>query len=333
VDNSERVLLASGDRRVPILKTVTPVTLRGRSCLVECFLDLTERKTVEEELKKTQVKLADASRLAGMAEVASDVLHNVGNVLNSVNTSTSLISDHLKQSRMANIARVAAMLQEHAGDLGDFLSRDQRGRQLPEYLRQLGEHLVGEQESLLKEMEQIRRHVEHIKEIVAMQQSYARVSGASDMLNVESMLEDALRINASALARHEVKIVREYDPSMPQINAEKHKVLQILVNLISNAKYACDESKRPDKQVTLRINDLGERVRVTVIDNGVGIPPENMSRMFQHGFTTRKLGHGFGLHSSLVAAKEMGGTLTVASDGPGSGAAFTLELPLQKSVP
>jgi C4-dicarboxylate-specific signal transduction histidine kinase len=329
VDNSERVLLNGAGNRVPILKTVTAVTLRGRACLLECFLDLTGRKRVEEELRKTQGKLTEASRLAGMAEVASDVLHNVGNVLNSVNTSTSLVSDHLKQSRIANISRVAALLREHAADLGEFLSRDPRGRQLPEYLSQLGEHLANEQAALLKEMEQIRRHVEHIKEIVAMQQSYARVSGVSDMLNMTALVEDALRINASALARHEVRIVRDYEPDLPQLVGEKHKVLQILVNLISNAKYACDESSRPDKQVTVRITNGEDRVRVAVIDNGVGIAPENMQHMFKHGFTTRKHGHGFGLHSGAVAAREMGGTLAVHSDGVGHGAVFTLELPLQ----
>jgi signal transduction histidine kinase len=273
--------------------------------------------------------LLEASRLAGMAEVATDVLHNVGNVLNSINTSTSLVSDQLKQSKIANITRVAALLREHAGDLGEFLSHDPRGRRLPEYLSELGEHLAREQDALLKEMEETRKHVEHIKDIVAMQQSYARVSGVTDTLVVTGLVEDALRINASALARHDVQIVREYDPQVPQIIGEKHKVLQILVNLISNAKYACDEGAKPVKCVTLRVNRAADRVRVAVMDNGVGISSENLTNIFKHGFTTRKHGHGFGLHSGAVAARELGGVLDVHSDGPGRGATFTLELPLQ----
>ncbi len=329
VDNSERALLDANGKHVPILKTVTPITLHGKPYLLECFLDLTERKQAEDELKVTQQKLAEASRLAGLAEVATDVLHNVGNVLNSVNTSTSLVSDQLRQSRIAVISRVAAMLREHASDLGEFLVNDPRGKQLPDYLNQLGEHLAGEQVTLLKEMEHIRKHVEHIKDIVAMQQNYARVAGVSDLVTVTSLVEDAVRMNAGALARHDIQIVRDFEQAVPQVICEKHKVLQILVNLISNAKYACDESTAPSKTVTLRVNHDSDRERVAVSDNGIGISPENMPRIFTHGFTTRKEGHGFGLHSSAATAKEMGGVLTVQSGGVGHGATFTLELPLK----
>ena len=107
-------------------------------------------------------------------------------------------------------------------------------------------------------------------------------------------------------------------------------MLQILVNLIRNSKYALDEGGRPDRQLTVRVDrNGGEFVRVAVIDNGVGIPPQNLTRIFEHGFTTRKKGHGFGLHSGALAAKELGGTLIARSDGTGRGATFILELPIQ----
>jgi signal transduction histidine kinase len=128
------------------------------------------------------------------------------------------------------------------------------------------------------------------------------------------------------LSRHEVEVVREFE-SVPTLNVEKHKILQILVNLLRNAKYACHDSERADKRLTVRVANGEGRIRISVIDNGVGIPPENLTRIFNHGFTTRKDGHGFGLHSSALAAKEMGGSLTVRSDGVGQGATFTLELP------
>jgi C4-dicarboxylate-specific signal transduction histidine kinase len=124
-----------------------------------------------------------------------------------------------------------------------------------------------------------------------------------------------------------MEVVRAYQ-SKPRVNVEKHKVLQILVNLISNAKFACEESQNPTKQVTLRVEGVGERVRISVDDNGVGIPPENLTRIFNHGFTTRVTGHGFGLHSGALAARELGGALTVHSDGRGRGASFTLDLPM-----
>jgi C4-dicarboxylate-specific signal transduction histidine kinase len=136
-------------------------------------------------------------------------------------------------------------------------------------------------------------------------------------------------MNSEALARHDVRLVRDFDPNVPEVTVEKHKVLQILVNLIRNAKYACDDSTEEDKRVTVRVTNGEGRVHVIVADNGVGIPRENLTRIFNHGFTTRKHGHGFGLHSGALAAKEMGGSLLVHSDGPGKGAIFTLELPVK----
>jgi len=111
------------------------------------------------------------------------------------------------------------------------------------------------------------------------------------------------------------------------MNVERHKILQILINLLRNSKNACSESDRADKRLTVRVANGEGRIKISVLDNGLGIPPENLARIFNHGFTTRQDGHGFGLHSSALAAKEIGGSLTVQSDGPGQGAAFTLELP------
>jgi signal transduction histidine kinase len=199
---------------------------------------------------------------------------------------------------------------------------------LPAYLGQLSEQLTSEQQRAIAELESLQQNIDHIKEIVAMQQSYAKVSGVTEIVNLTDLVEDAARMNSGALARHEVELVREYGEA-PPLTVEKHKVLQILVNLIRNAKYACDESGRSDKQIKLKISQRDGWVSVAVIDNGVGIPPENWTRIFSHGFTTRKGGHGFGLHSGALAAKELGGALTMHSDGAGKGATFTLELPLQ----
>jgi signal transduction histidine kinase len=160
-----------------------------------------------------------------------------------------------------------------------------------------------------------------------MQQSYARASGIVDTLPIVDLVEDALRMNNGALARHEVQVIREYTAT-PSVPVDKHKVLQILVNLVRNAKYALDDGGRKDKLLTVRVaTDSDGFVKILVIDNGVGIPRENLTRIFSHGFTTRKNGHGFGLHSGALAAKEMGGSLSAHSDGLGTGATFTLELP------
>ena len=298
----------------------------GRKLSVTTLVDITERKHAEAKLAETHKQLLDTSRQAGMAEVATGVLHNVGNVLNSVNVSATLLSDIVRQSKSDRVARLRELLAEHEKDLGRFFTEDPRGRQVPGYLQTLASHLAKERGDLLAELDGLRKNVEHIKDIVAMQQSYARVSGVSETVTVTELIEDALRMNVGAFERHRVNLVREYE-SLPVVTVQKHKVLQILVNLLRNAKHACEDSGKESRQVTVRASAEGGRVRIAVTDNGVGILAENLTRIFAHGFTTRKNGHGFGLHSGALAARELGGSLTARSDGPGCGATFILDLP------
>ncbi|HVM51108.1 MAG TPA: PAS domain S-box protein [Candidatus Acidoferrum sp.] len=302
----------------------------GQPPLVLCiFRDVTRRKQAAEELERMHRELFDASRQAGMAEVATSVLHNVGNVLNSVTVSSSVVCDKVRQSKLGNLVKAVALLREHAADLGSFLTNDARGRQLPDYLHSLAEHLSVEQGQVLQELKSLAGNIDHIKEIVAMQQSYAKVLGVLEWLPVTELVEDALRLNSGAMERHHVQVLREYS-EVPPILVDKHKVLQILVNLVRNAKYALDDRGHADKRLVLRVGVNGSnRVRIAVIDNGIGIAPENLTRIFEHGFTTRKEGHGFGLHNGALAAKDLGGSLTAHSAGPGTGATFTLELPIR----
>jgi PAS domain S-box-containing protein len=297
--------------------------------MIGAIQDISDRKQTEAALDAMHKQLLETSRQAGMAEVATGVLHNVGNVLNSVNVSATLIADKVRTTKATNVARIANLMGERSADLGVFITSDPKGKQLPGYIRQLADHLTAEQTALLSELDLLKKNVEHIKDIVAMQQSYAKVSGVAEKVNVADLVEDTLRLNAGALARHKVRVIREFGPEVPEIMTDKHKVLQILVNLVRNAKYACDESDQPDKRLTVRVTNGDDRVRIAVADNGVGIPAENLTRIFNHGFTTRKDGHGFGLHSGALAAREIGGALRVHSEGPGHGAVFTLELPLQ----
>jgi PAS domain S-box-containing protein len=289
--------------------------------------DITAIKEAEASVDLVHKQLLEASRQAGMAEVATGVLHNVGNVLNSVNVSTTLLSEKLQQSRAANLSKVVALLREHSAHLDIFMAQDPRGRQLPLYLEQLAGRLAAEQTSLLAEVRCLAKNIDHIKSIVAMQQTYARPSGFVESVQPVELIEDALRINGALLARQEVQIIREYEPQLPKITIDKHKVLQILVNLISNAGHSCAQSQSNEKRVTVRLKNGAQRLTISISDNGVGIAPENLTRIFNLGFTTRPDGHGFGLHSGALAAREMGGTLTTRSDGPGRGASFTLELP------
>jgi len=292
--------------------------------------NITDLKQAEAKAEAAHKQLVETSRMAGMAEVATSVLHNVGNVLNSINVSTTLAVELVKKSRVNNLGKLAAMIQEHHNDLATFLTTDPKGMQIPGYLVKLTEHLAAEQAQFVSEIELTQKNIEHVKDIVTMQQCYARISGVVEKVKVTDMVEDALRMNDGALVRHNVELVRDYPEETIECHTERQKVLQILVNLIRNAKYACDDSGRLDKRLVVQVRSNDGRAQISVIDNGVGIPSENMTRIFSHGFTTRDHGHGFGLHSGALAAKELGGSLAVHSDGHGHGARFTLELPLQQ---
>ena len=301
----------------------------GEALAFVTISDITERKRAEAELAGLHKQLVSTSRRAGMAEVATSVLHNVGNVLNSVSVSAEVVSGKVRQLRAGGLKSAAQLLREHAHDLPAFLTADPRGRELPDYLVRLAEQLGEPQHGILQELERLRKNLDHIKEIVAMQQSHARGTGVWEKLSVAELVEDALRINAAGFDRHQVRLVQEFSP-VPPLVTDRHKVLQILVNLVSNAKFALSGTDG-EKRLLVRVSAPGaDAVKIEVLDNGAGIAPENLTRIFQHGFTTRKDGHGFGLHSGALAAKELGGRLTVQSEGVGRGALFTLTLPLQK---
>ena len=204
--------------------------------------EIVERKRVQAEADKVHDQLVVVARQAGMAEVAIGVLHNVGNVLNSVNVSSSIVADRVKQLKSERLSKVVDLLRQNEKDLAAFLTTDTKGKQILTYLDTLAGHLTTAQTNALEELENLTKNVEHIKEIVAVQRNYARQVGMTEAVEVVELVEDALRMNATALARHEVKAVRQYDAHPPVIQGDKHKILQILVNLIRNAKQACDES-------------------------------------------------------------------------------------------
>lgn len=284
------------------------------------------------DLAAAQQRLIELSREAGMAEIATGVLHNVGNVLNSVNVSTSVVAAKVRESRVDNLVAAVRMLEQHSDNLPAFLEKDPKGQRVLPYLTKLGGHFLSERDSLLTELESLSSHVGHIKQIVATQQSYAKVSGLVESVQLSDLVEDAIRIEGPSLARHAIQLERDFE-RLPPIAAEKHNILQILLNLFRNAKQALSERNgTAARKIRIRIRRLGEsRISLAVQDNGVGLPPENLTRIFRHGFTTKADGHGFGLHSCALAAGRMGGSLRAESDGPGRGATFTLELPLKSA--
>jgi C4-dicarboxylate-specific signal transduction histidine kinase len=293
--------------------------------------EIAERKKAQAAVVGMSEQLADAAHRAGKAEIATNVLHNVGNVLNSVMVSVRVAMDRVRDSRVTNVGRVVDIVQAHQVDLARFLEEDPQGKLLPNYLKNLAIHLVAERDELLAELESVNKNADHIKHIISVQQEFAGVSNFVQATDIAALVDDAIRI---ATLEHEgVHIAREFD-DLPRMMVHKHKVLQTLINLVSNAKHAVKDGEQGEpKHVCVRLGAPRDGVvAIAVIDNGMGIASADLERIFQHGFTTRKDGHGFGLHAAVNAAREMGGTLSAWSEGPGRGATFTLEIPCERAA-
>lgn len=290
--------------------------------------EIEERKRAEREVEAMHRQLVEASHRAGQAEVAASVLHNIGNVLNSVNVSTSLIGDRVRNLRLGNLARTADLIGQHSADLPQFLTQDDRGKRLPRFLAELSRHLSQEQTELAVEVSGLERSIERIKHIVAAQQAYAHAPGVEEKASIAEIVEEAIRVHACASEKKTVALSADV-ADLPNARLDRRKILQVLVNLLHNARHACEESSRTDKQIIVRVRpDGGQGVLIEVADNGIGIARENLTRIFAPGFTTRSNGNGFGLHSAALAAAEMGGSLIGQSEGLGHGATFVLRLPL-----
>lgn len=305
----------------------TEEQLAVKTALLQAQIE--ERKRIEAQVEESHKQLLHSTRMAGMAEMANSVLHNVGNVLNSANMLTSLISEHVRSTKTTTLLRTTALLKEHRQNLGEFLTRDERGKFVPELLEQLAVNLEENRNRVIVKVDALADSVQHIKEIISMQQKYARVSTPTEKVMITEVVDDALRLSRASFVRSGILISRQYETKVV-MDIDRHKLLQILFNLLENARHACAEDRRSGRQITIQVSEVAsKRVRISITDTGVGIATENLPRLFSQGFFIRKDGHGFGLHSSALAAQDMGGTLGCRSDGLGRGAVFILEIPLK----
>ena len=291
--------------------------------------EIAERERAEQEVQRIHEELMEASRQAGMAEVATGVLHNVGNVLNSVNLSATLVAEKLEPDHVGKLVRAANLLRDKdSAALADFLANDPKGKVLPLYLAEATAQLAAERAEAVAELALLKTNIDHIKDIVARQQNHARIAGLVEPADLAGLIEEALRMTRADIERSGIAIERDF-AEVPLVMADRHQVLQIFVNLIRNARQAIDEANPPERTLTVAVRRQDARyVQAVFTDTGQGIVPENLTRIFSHGFTTREQGHGFGLHIAALAAQQMAGSLSAQSSGPGRGATFILELPV-----
>ena len=303
--------LAVGDR---VLRVRTAPTMVAGSGYVGCSL-IVRDLTVERQLASAQ---ADAAREAGKAQVANAVLHNIGNVLNSVNVALDVTKKRAKKLDTEGLRRAARLLET------PNLPGEKIGR-LADYLGKLADRANADKASLVDEFGALESHIDHMKHVVAAQQSNQRSSVSHAEVGLRQLLCEAASL--SGLDKDERLELRVEASGSELLRLDRHRVLEVLVNLLTNARDAVAESA--PAVVTLRGEvDADGFARIEVVDNGVGIEADVLVRVFAHGYTTKPTGHGFGLHDAANAATEMGGGLTGHSEGPGKGARFTLRLPV-----
>ena len=292
----------------------------GEKHSVAILRDLTQAKASQAEILALNRQLLDASRLAGMAEISTGILHNVGNALTSVNVSMTMLEKGVETSNVLKLEKLAAVF---SGD--DERCASDRGA--VKLLDRLTAHLLAERGSMREQISNLRQQIDHIKAVVSTQQRFATTRGVEEVVSVQELLDAALRLNEAVFEEHSIQVTCEY-AQLPPLVVDRHKVMQIVLNLLSNARDALEDCAVDRRSLAVRLGSTrGDFFRISVIDSGVGIEPADLDRVFQHGFSTKDAGHGFGLHNSANTAAAMGGSLTASSDGSGAGAAFVLELP------
>lgn len=297
--------------------------------LVGIAIDMSERVAAEQRERRLQKQLREAFHQAGMAEVATGVLHNVGNVLNSLGVAASTAQACLKSHQVERVGQLAALLEANRGSLATFMVSDERGRRLPEYLAALGARLASDNKLLTQEFQAVSEHVDYLRQIIHAQQSFARMGGAHESVDVGELIEVALTLKAQSLKG--VEVVRDFG-KLPPVLTDRYKLLQIIVNFIANACDAIAMGGSSAPRVAIRVrSDLGQ-LEIEVEDSGVGIAPELVTRIWEFGFTTKPRGHGFGLHSAALAARQLGGSVSAHSDGLGRGARFSVKIPLDAAA-
>jgi len=310
-------------------KSYWDLHLRVSKATMQLIKEMAERKKLELKAADLNSQLITTARRAGMADIATSVLHNVGNVLNSVKVSTGLLNQNINQSDFHNLIKITEMLKEHLADPSTYFTEDPKGKLIPDYLTALAKSLTKAHEKSSQEMKNLLKYIQHIEDIVAMQVNTSGAVKMSEKISLSETLDTAIQLCGNSFKNRHIEIQKKYGDNLFLIS-DKFKIIQILVNLLQNSAEALlsPDIDVPVKIISIKIEKEEKNITISISDNGVGIAPENITKIFALGFTTKKDGHGFGLHGSALSATELDGSLHAKSNGIGLGATFILTLPI-----
>ena len=277
------------------------------------------------QLKKAQKELLEKAHLAGMADIATSVLHNVGNVINSIIISTQIINQQARGSKLGSLARANKALDNVLTP--EIRAANPRAEQLLNYYQLVGKMLKDESDDMLENIGRIEERINVINDVITAQQDFISGSFAAEPMPLEHVVNDALNIFEASFERNEVTPTVQFN-AYPRVYLQKIKLIHVLINIFKNAVEAMDHLQPRQRTIQIVIGEERSMGFVRIADNGEGIESHNMNKIFNHGFTTKLRGHGFGLHSCANAMTEMGGKLYAESDGKDKGATFLLRFDL-----
>jgi signal transduction histidine kinase/DNA-binding LacI/PurR family transcriptional regulator len=277
-----------------------------------------------EKLNQSYQKKVEQAHLEGMMTIVNGILHNIGNVLNSISVSTQLIRDMIEASPLDDLLKANRLLENNLGNLDDFLSQDPKGKKLMQFYTKLGEPFRELQDRLLDQLNRMNEKIKFVNDIILTQEGYIGFKSTLEETEVVPLLEDILKIYLPSFDEHHIKIVKNYH-KIPKIKVQKTKLFYVLVNLIKNAKDALLEVSETRRRLILTVETSGDNKYIRIADTGTGIRPELLQSIFAYGYTTKKDGHGFGLHSCANYMTEMKGKIWAESPGPGQGTTFVLQ--------
>ena len=313
----------------PLELVGTEMVLGKRRFRICVLRDVTERKETERKLLSAQMQIVESAHKSGMAEIATGVLHNIGNILNSVSVSIEELKRILEIGNVSKLEKANQLLESNITKIGDYLTNDDKGKKLPKFYMKLGGSLRKEHNDLWREMESLADKSSMMRDVIQTQQQYAKSQFYEEALSIEGLVEDAVKLHQLSFAKENIQVKVDIDPLLTAMG-QKSKLLQVITNLLINAKQALEQAGKSIANKCISITGVQEDdyIVLSIRDNGVGIVSYNIEKIFVHGFTTKNTGHGFGLHTSANAMTEMNGMLIAQSDGENQGACFIIKIPV-----
>ncbi len=287
--------------------------------------ELVNQRTAQ--LEAVQAELVANAHKAGMSDIASNILHNVGNTLNSLKTTGYALAQTVATSKIQDLLKANELLKQNMPDIENFILKNPKGKKLLNYYLEIGDILKSENESELRDLKRLREKTDTITDMISAQQKYVHTSNFAELMDVHEVIDNALAISATDMRRKNISIEKQYKP-VPKLFGQKIKLMHVLVNLLENAEEAVLKSEMGNKIIRITVEGDEKQVLVTVADNGCGISKKNLTKVFAYGVTSKKGSHGIGLHSSANYVTEMKGRIWAESEGEGKGTKMNLSFPI-----